>query len=122
MAGNSRDSVAPKRPNPIPNSKPFPKGVSGNPSGRPKDVLTQALRQKLTPEMAQTLADQLLAMAQGGDMRAMVEVWDRVEGKAIARQEQGEPGAFAASLDKLREMPDDALENVVKLADQRKAS
>lgn len=118
MTANSRRSTG--KPNPIPGSKPFQKGQSGNPSGRPKDYLTQALRQRVGPEDAKKLAETLLALALAGDMKALQEVFDRVEGKAIARQEQGRPGEFDG-LSSLQELTTDELRSIVKLQD-RKAS
>ncbi len=70
-------------------------GQSGNPSGRPRDPLLAALRKKLTAKRATELTDVLLARAADGDMKALEMIWDRVGGKPIARQEQGEPGAFS---------------------------
>jgi hypothetical protein len=74
---------------------PWAKGESGNPGGRRKDPLLQALRSKVTPAMAQDLMGVLLERANAGDMKAMEMLWDRMAGKAIARNEQGEPGAFS---------------------------
>lgn len=114
MAAISRQSPAPS--NPIPNNKPFAKGVSGNPSGRPKDVLTHAIREKLTPDQASALADKLMALAMAGDLKALEIVLDRVEGKAVARQEQGDPGAFER-LSALREMTPDELRALIRTVD-----
>lgn len=38
---NSHNTV--RKPNPIPNSKPFPKGTSGNPNGRPRKLVSSIL-------------------------------------------------------------------------------
>jgi hypothetical protein len=77
-----------KRPNPIPGNKPFPKGVSGNPKGRPK-------LPDLKAAIAKVLADEkdgynaleaclmaLRAKAAKGDVRAAEVLLDRAFGKA----------------------------------------
>ena len=64
------------------NLKPWPKGVSGNPGGRPKKTpLTEALRETLEdPTEAERLIKAALRMARrnSGFLR---EIWDRAEGK-----------------------------------------
>ena len=81
------------------NLKPFPKGVSGNPAGKPKGVpnsktrllrlleLVQVKTNPITGEKEEfTVAEQLdlmvLQKAFKGDLRAYQEVMDRLEGKA----------------------------------------
>jgi len=70
--------------------KQFPKGVSGNPSGRPKlTKLTEALREQLaeinpdaTEETnAEVIARVLIREAIGGNIAAIREAYDRSEGK-----------------------------------------
>jgi hypothetical protein len=70
--------------------KQFPKGVSGNPSGRPKlTKLTEALREQLAEEMpnapertvAEAIARALIREAVGGNVQATREIADRTEGK-----------------------------------------
>lgn len=70
------------------------KGQSGNPGGRRKMPITEALAKKLTPQKAEAFADLVLEMAFNGDSWAMQFVADRLEGKAVARNENGEPGDF----------------------------
>jgi hypothetical protein len=76
----------------IQNLKPWPKGVSGNPGGRPKkrlisDELERLLQQEAPDASGKTcaaaLAEVLLQQALKGDLRAIAEVANRVEGKPL---------------------------------------
>lgn len=85
-----------KRPTP---PKPFVKGDPRiNRGGRPPALFTQALIRKLTPARAAAIAEQVLALAEGGDLEAIKLAWDRLEGKAVAREEHAGPGAFDLDL------------------------
>lgn len=74
------------------NTRGFKKGQSGNPAGRPKSaLLSDALRRRLAEvddkdvegrTHAEVIADQLIAKAKEGDVAAIREIADRVEGKA----------------------------------------
>jgi hypothetical protein len=74
------------------NLRPWPKGVSGNPGGRPRkrlisDELERLLQQEAPSAAGKTwaaaIAEVLLAQALNGDVRAIAEVANRVEGKPL---------------------------------------
>jgi hypothetical protein len=79
----------------IQNLKPWPKGVSGNPGGRPRkaplsDVLTEMLQSSCTDDpakrtYAEVIAEMLLKRACNGDIQAVREIADRVEGRPAQR-------------------------------------
>ncbi len=78
-----------KQPNPIPNSKPFKKGQSGNPNGRPKKLpeIDKLLADVLGEEKdgvsaADAILRKLRAMAAQGNIRAAEILLDRAYGKA----------------------------------------
>jgi len=72
---------------------PFPKGVSGNPGGRPKTLpFTDALKAELQKKKghidnATAIAKKLVEMAIKGDLKAAEMIGDRVEGKPMQRNE-----------------------------------
>ena len=76
----------------FPNLRPWPKGVSGNPGGRPKKrLLTDELELLLEQEApnsrnktwAVVIAEALLRKARKGDVRAISELANRIEGKPL---------------------------------------
>lgn len=81
-------AVTAKRPNPIKGNKPFPKGVSGNPRGRPKlPDIREAMARLLGDESDGAVAlDRVLkalrTKAMSGDVRAAEVLLDRAFGKA----------------------------------------
>ena len=75
----------------VENLKPFQKGVSGNPDGRPKTAhISEALPIALESGEAEQLASILLALAtrkkrgSAVQIAALREIADRTEGKAPA--------------------------------------
>src|SRR5882672_287793 len=69
------------------NLRPWPKGVSGNPAGRPKDTLLSQERSKfLTGSLSAEEYDRLVTVivkkvftrAVSGDLRASVEICNRI--------------------------------------------
>jgi hypothetical protein len=74
--------------------RPFPKGQSGNPGGRPKAVATRALRAEITDEDLRAIWRRCIDQAKAGDDRARQTILDRLEGRAVQRNEDGEPGPF----------------------------
>lgn len=81
--------------------KPWPKGVSGNPGGRPKklpitDVLLALLDSSCKADVKARSFGELIGLALvkkavKGDVRAITEIIDRAEGKPRQRIEQSGP-------------------------------
>ena len=76
------------KPNPIRGNKPFPKGVSGNPKGRPKlpdikDLMAAVLGEEKSAGMseAERILRAIRAKAAKGDVRAAEFLYDRGYGK-----------------------------------------
>jgi hypothetical protein len=72
--------------------KPWPKGVSGNPGGRPKSkpiteeiesLLEQPAPGRKGQTWAEVIADAMIRRAAKGDVRAFVELANRLEGKPV---------------------------------------
>jgi Family of unknown function (DUF5681) len=72
------------------NLRPWPKGVSGNPAGRPKDTFLSQERRKfldrpLSAEeynrLVTVIVKRVFKRAVSGDLRASVEICNRIEGR-----------------------------------------
>jgi hypothetical protein len=79
-------------PRSLENLRPFQKGQSGNPGGRPKLLITDAYQQQLTQikkgrSYAELIADAQIKKAMKGDTAAAKEIADRTEGKARQQSE-----------------------------------
>ena len=68
------------------NLKPFEKGVSGNPGGRPKwKKVTELMKTETNQEKLAIIVDNVFDLALEGNMRAVEFIADRVEGKVAQR-------------------------------------
>jgi hypothetical protein len=103
--------------------RPFEKGVDPrrNLGGRPKNYISHAYRSVLTEEDARQLGEILKKLAFAGDLRAIEILMDRIEGKAIARHEEGQPGEFG-QMDALQDMSPDELRALIKVASEKKTA
>ena len=94
-------------PLPKPNPAEFKPGQTGNPKGRPKgtknlssllkDMLNEKVDvlidgKKVQKEFQETIIRKLILKAAAGDIKAIAEIFDRVEGKAkqaISHESEG---------------------------------
>src|SRR5215213_7303692 len=81
--------------------RPFQKGHDPrrNPHGPRAQPVTRALAKTLTEKRAEKIAEVVVAAAEAGESWAVQFLADRLEGKAVARNEQGQPGEFDTSVD-----------------------
>jgi hypothetical protein len=84
---NSAGSTVRRNPR-LAGLRPWKKGQSGNPGGRPRTArLSRALRQALATEgrdgrtLAQMIADAVVGKAKRGNVQAFKEIRDTVEGR-----------------------------------------
>jgi len=70
----------------------YMKGYSGNVGGRPKNILTKILKEKMLEEVliedqwintADLIVDQAIQLALEGDMQAIKWIFERVDGRPI---------------------------------------
>ena len=70
---------------------PFPKGVSGNPNGRPKESysLTHALKVMMSndPELRFKIGEKVAQLALKGDVGAIKLLWSYMDGMPAQRQD-----------------------------------
>lgn len=82
--------------------KPFPKGVSGNPGGRPKKPLVDRMLEKALTHndsaTAKAIADRLVSMARHGSLAAIKLIAERTEGRPKRNLADAEQKAAEAQL------------------------
>lgn len=109
-AANNKQQQAPRISKKVP-GRPFPKGVSGNPSGRPKSNLSSLLaqygreRDKKSSDKRpreERLVDDIWTSALNGDESCRNLIWERIDGKVKQslglENSDGAPARFTLTL------------------------
>ncbi len=109
--GTSADSTG--------NLRKWQPGQSGNPTGKPKALLTTTLREIFTPEHARAVAQRIIDKSVAGDLRFIELLYGRLEGKIVERRESGQPGAFDQAIEMVET---DALLAMIKEIGRRQAA
>ena len=88
----------------------FKPGQSGNPGGRPRNLVTNQLRELLTEDKAQDILEKLIQMAQAGNLQAAQYIIDRLDGKPIQALEHSGPEGKPMLIQRERKALKDATE------------
>ena len=95
-------NVAKPGPKSLANLKPWPKGVSGNPGGRRRKVITEGLLDLLDsnkvgglvlPEgrtLREVILEGIVRNIMSGNAKTISDIWERFEGK-VAEEPTGDP-------------------------------
>jgi hypothetical protein len=104
--------------------RPFPKGTSGNPGGRPKKRLIDEVLEELLlrddSAVAQTVAAALLKKAKRGDVKAIQLLAERVQGKP--RQAVQLTGAYGGPIELRDVTREQVRERILELTKKISAS
>jgi hypothetical protein len=101
---NSGKNSGKKRPGRVENLKPFKPGQSGNPSGRPRNPISDAARRLASQRVmkdkekrtwAEIMVLGVAEQAAKGNVQAFAVLADRIEGKVASKMELGGPSGGA---------------------------
>ncbi len=102
------------------NLKPFEKGVSGNPGGRPKwKQVTEIMKTETNQEKLAVIVDKVFDLALEGNMRAIEFIADRLEGKVSQRVEvstSSDQPIRVFDFDNPYDVPDDEKADLIELS------
>jgi hypothetical protein len=102
------------------NLKPFEKGTSGNPGGRPKwKQVTEIMKTETNQEKLAVIVDKVFDLALEGNMRAIEFIADRLEGKVSQRVEVStlsDQPIRVFDFDNPYDVPDDEKADLIELS------
>jgi hypothetical protein len=102
------------------NLKPFEKGVSGNPGGRPHwKQVTELMKTETNQEKLAVIVDKVFDLALEGNMRAIEFIADRLEGKVAQRVEvstKSDEPIRVFDFDNPYDVPDDEKADLIELS------
>ena len=100
--GKTADGNSQPVPKSLDNLRKWPKGVSGNPNGRPKrPSMSAALKKEFenNPDILRELIAVGIREAKNGDFRYWKEIFDRTDGKVASKVELTENKIDWSALD-----------------------